>query len=369
MSGISLAKQSPTTGRQPAAPSQPTTSRGPRPRWWDPEAGVIDFLVKVRNELTPDRHEGSHAPDDDRVVPTLPPSAGRRSMRDETSDVGGQRGSEAPEIRGDYRAAVIGNGVEGCRRFRRDSSERHVSHLRVFHRPGCLAHERGFAERSGCVAISALKVTGESSRALWENSARPDLALRPITSATEKPMNEPAHATGRGPASSTPLVPQTGKAPAQTTSPTRPGAMPPQAPASWSSERPDGRSGQAGIARATGRAGDHGSGTRRSTSTSATPAARPVPGGRTACHPDYETVNLTAETGGSRIELAAEVGAGSQLSTAIAAFVLITGSCLLMGVASLIGAPALIALIAGLSAPAGAYLLMYAASRQRRRQE
>jgi multisubunit Na+/H+ antiporter MnhG subunit len=70
--------------------------------------------------------------------------------------------------------------------------------------------------------------------------------------------------------------------------------------------------------------------------------------------------------GKAGIGLEAHVGTGSRLSTTVAAFVLVAASCLMMAAGSLIGVSALTALIAGLGAPAGAYLLIHATSRRSR---
>jgi DMSO/TMAO reductase YedYZ heme-binding membrane subunit len=78
--------------------------------------------------------------------------------------------------------------------------------------------------------------------------------------------------------------------------------------------------------------------------------------------PAPETIEVTVGIAGIRIQLAARVGSGSLLSTTVAAFVLMAASCLMMAVASLIGVSALTALIAGLSAPAGIYLLIHVTS-------
>jgi hypothetical protein len=82
--------------------------------------------------------------------------------------------------------------------------------------------------------------------------------------------------------------------------------------------------------------------------------------------PAQEAIEITATAGNTGVGLKAHVGTGSPLSTTAAAFVLIAAGCLMMAVGSLIGVSALTALIAGLGAPAGAYLLIHATSRQRR---
>lgn len=81
--------------------------------------------------------------------------------------------------------------------------------------------------------------------------------------------------------------------------------------------------------------------------------------------PAQETIKMTAPMGNASIGLEAHVSTGSRLSTTVAAFILIAAGCLMMTVGSLIGVSALTALIAGLAAPAGAYLLIHATSRSR----
>jgi hypothetical protein len=79
-----------------------------------------------------------------------------------------------------------------------------------------------------------------------------------------------------------------------------------------------------------------------------------------------ETIKAKVAVGNMSFQLKAYVGTGSPLSTVVAASVLVAVSCFVMGVASLIGVPAPIALIAGLGAPAGAYLLIHVTCRHPR---
>lgn len=79
-----------------------------------------------------------------------------------------------------------------------------------------------------------------------------------------------------------------------------------------------------------------------------------------------ETIKAKVAVGGISFRLKAYVGTGSPLSTTVAASVLVAVSCFVMGVASFIGVPALIALIAGLGAPAGTYLLIHVTCRHPR---
>jgi hypothetical protein len=89
----------------------------------------------------------------------------------------------------------------------------------------------------------------------------------------------------------------------------------------------------------------------------------PAPSRRSA---GPETINAKVAVGGINFQLKAYVGTGSPLSTTVAASVLVAVSCFVMGVASLIGVPAPMALIVGLGAPAGAYLLIHITCRHPR---
>jgi uncharacterized membrane protein len=93
-----------------------------------------------------------------------------------------------------------------------------------------------------------------------------------------------------------------------------------------------------------------------------TPDRRPA-----TVEPAQESIKMTNTIVNVSSELEARVNDGSQLSTTVAAFVLMAASCLMMAAGALVGVSALTALIAGLVAPAGAYLLIHAVSSHSRR--
>jgi hypothetical protein len=75
-----------------------------------------------------------------------------------------------------------------------------------------------------------------------------------------------------------------------------------------------------------------------------------------------ETVKIEAKMpgwlGGSTFKLTAQLHAGSPQNTAVTTLLLLATSCLIAGVASVIGVPALTALIIGLCMPISTYALV-----------
>ncbi len=93
--------------------------------------------------------------------------------------------------------------------------------------------------------------------------------------------------------------------------------------------------------------------------------AQEAPTGRAAVHFQAEEIQAEGSTGRLRFKLMAKIFAGSSQSTALATLELAGASCLITGVAAAIGVPALTAMIAGLGATAGFYLLIHL-TRERR---
>lgn len=86
-----------------------------------------------------------------------------------------------------------------------------------------------------------------------------------------------------------------------------------------------------------------------------------APTDRAVFYSQLEKVDLEVKTGwlgGGTLKLAAQVHAGSPQSTAMTTFLLVASACITIGVASVIGAPAMAALIVGLCVPVGTYTLV-----------
>lgn len=157
-------------------------------------------------------------------------------------------------------------------------------------------------------------------------------------------MNEAVPAPGPGPASTHHATRPGGLIPAGTTTPSPASAPPAQHPASPRSQA-------------------HRAGRHRRTDHEPEPGRAPRRGLAPSGHepgPWLEKIGLEGKAGGTRFRLTAEIGAGSQLSITMTAFLLVTATCLMMGATYLFGVSAL---ITSLAASAGAYVLAHLTSR------
>ena len=93
--------------------------------------------------------------------------------------------------------------------------------------------------------------------------------------------------------------------------------------------------------------------------------AQEAPGGRAVAHLQLEEIRAEGSMSKLRFKLMARIFAGSSQSDSLATLELAGASCLITGVAASVGAPALAALIAGLGATAGFYLLIRLTRRHR----